>query len=256
MFPYDLPESLLFYAIAIPAVFLLGLAKGGFAGIGMVAMPMIVLVTPPVQAASIVLPILIVQDAVSVWAFRHNWNGRILAVMLPGAIIGIVLGYMLAAMVSSDAVEFAVGATSVIFAVWRLWVDQRKLRETGPMPSWIGTVCGVASGFTSQIAHAGAPPFQIYVMPKRLSPPMLVGTTAIYFATVNWLKVPAYMALGQFTRQNMLISATLLPVAVISTWIGVLLIRRISPERLYTIIYILMILVGLRLCWTGAQGLV
>ncbi|MFX5191340.1 hypothetical protein ABTD14_19630, partial [Acinetobacter baumannii] len=49
----------LFYALAIPAVALLGLSKGGFAGAGALSLPMIAFATDPVQAAAILLPLLI-----------------------------------------------------------------------------------------------------------------------------------------------------------------------------------------------------
>jgi uncharacterized membrane protein YfcA len=87
------------------------------------------------------------------------------------------------------------------------------------------------------------------VLPRGLPRDTLVGTTAIFFAAVNWIKVPAYLALGQFTRANLLTAAVLLPVAVASTLAGVWLVRRISPERFYTAIYWLMIGVGAALVW-------
>jgi uncharacterized membrane protein YfcA len=87
------------------------------------------------------------------------------------------------------------------------------------------------------------------VLPRRLPRDVLVGTTAVYFALVNWIKLPAYLALGQFTRENMLTAAALMPVAVLSTFAGVWLVRRVAPDRFYTAIYWLMIAVGLVLIW-------
>jgi len=91
-----------FYLLAIPAVALMGLAKGGFSGVGAMSMPLLALAISPVQAAAILLPILIVQDAVSVWAFRRDWDRKILLAMIPGALVGIVAGYLLAAKVSAE----------------------------------------------------------------------------------------------------------------------------------------------------------
>ena len=110
----------------------------------------------------------------------------------------------------------------------------------------------MVSGFTSQIAHAGAPPFQLWVLPRRLKRDVLIGTWAVYFAALNWIKVPAFAALGQFTATNMLTAAALLPVAIVSTFAGVWLVRRIDGERFYTIIYWLMILVGVTLIFEAA----
>jgi len=245
----------LFYAVAVPCVFMFGLAKGGFAGVGMIAMPVLALLISPVQAAAILLPILIVQDAVGVWAFRRSWDRSVLKLMIPTAAIGVTLGYLLAAKVSVAVVLGVLGAISVSFSLYRLWLSRpgQVPVVTNGHPA-VGALLGVAAGFTSQIAHAGQPPFQMWVLPKRLSPEVLVGTTAIFFATVNWIKVPAYLALGQFTPQNMLTSLVLMPIAIGSTLTGVWLVRRIPAERFYTLIYLLMIVVGAELIRKAFMG--
>lgn len=236
----------IFYLLAAPAVILLGLSKGGLAGAGSLALPMLVLVIDPVQAAAILLPILIAQDAVGVWSFRKHLDWYVLGWTLPGATIGILIGYLFAANVSPAAVMMLVGVISIGFGAYRLWTDRHGapvVRSTSP--GWVGSLAGVASGFTSQIAHAGAPPFQLWVLPRRLERDMLVGTWAVYFAALNWIKVPAFAALGQFTRTNLLTAAALLPLAVVSTFAGVWLVRRIDGPRFYKIIYRLMIFVGI-----------
>lgn len=228
---------------------LLGLSKGGFAGLGALSLPMVAFATDPVRAAAILLPILIVQDVVGVWAFRRSIDRFVLGWTLAGAVIGIVLGYWFAASVSADGVLAAVGAISMLFGAYRLWRDRHGQPAASTSPGWVGSLFGVASGFTSQIAHAGQPPWQLWVLPRRLARDVLVGTTAVYFALVNWIKVPAYLALGQFTKENLLTAAALLPVAVASTFAGVWLVRRVSPERFYAAIYWLMIGVGGVLIW-------
>lgn len=244
----------LFYFAAVPAVILMGLAKGGFAGIGALAMPLLALAISPVQAAAILLPLLIVQDAVGIWAFRREWDGAVLALMIPSATVGIVLGYLLAAKVSVNAVLGVLGVISIVFAAFRLW-GARGGRVAAPRnaPVALGAVLGVAAGFTSQVAHAGTPPFQMWVLPKGLAPPVLVGTTAIFFGAINWLKVPAYLALGQFTQENLTTSALLAPLAIASTFAGVWLVRRVNAEKFYALIYVLMILVGVQLLWEATS---
>jgi hypothetical protein len=66
--------ELQFYLVATAAVILFGLSKGGFSGLGTLGVPMLSLVASRVRAAAIVLPILIVQDWVSVWAFRRDFR--------------------------------------------------------------------------------------------------------------------------------------------------------------------------------------
>jgi uncharacterized membrane protein YfcA len=205
-----------------------------------------------VEAAAIILPILIVQDVVGVWAFRKSWDGRVLALMLPGAAIGIALAYWFAASLPEAVMQVALGLISILFAGRSLWLE-RGGRVPAPAnpPGWFGFLMGILSGVTSQIAHAGQPPFQIYVLPKRLERDLLVGTTAIFFAAVNWIKVPAYIALGQFSRTHLATSLALMPLALASTLAGVWLVRRIDADRFYALIYWLMLGIGLKLVWDG-----
>ena len=246
-------EDPTFYLFAIPAVVLIGLAKGGFSGLGALGTPLMAIgIGDPVKAAAILLPILIAQDVVGVAAFRKSWDASVLAAMLPGAVIGIGLGYLLAAEISTAAVMAVLGLISILFGGFRLAVEARgkavEARSSSPI---VGSLFGLASGFTSQIAHAGGPPFQMWVMPKKLPHTTFVGTSAIFFAIVNWIKVPAYLALGQFTLPNALATLVLLPFAILASLAGVVLVRRISGERFYTIVYVLMIAAGAKLLLDG-----
>lgn len=248
-----MPDDLAFYLFAIPAVLLIGLAKGGFTGLGALGMPLMALgIDDPVKAAAILLPILIAQDVVGVLAFRKSWDGSVLAAMLPGAAVGIGLGWLLAARISSDAVMAALGAISILFGAYRLAVERGgRIVASSTSPAWAGSLFGVAAGFTSQIAHAGGPPFQMWVMPRKLERDVFVGTSALFFAIVNWIKVPAYLALGQFTMENGLAAAALLPLAVLASLAGVKLVRRVPMERFYFIVYVLMIVAGGKLLLDG-----
>jgi uncharacterized protein len=163
-----------------------------------------VLVIDPVQAAAIMLPIVIAQAIVGVWSFRRHLDWYVLGWTLPGATLGILIGYLFAASVSAVAVMALVGTISIAFGAYRLWLGRHGSPKAGASsPGWVRSLFGVASGFTSQIAHAGAPPFQLWVMPRRLRRDVLIGTSAVYFAALNWIKVPAFAALGQFTATNM-----------------------------------------------------
>lgn len=238
-------DPIVYYSCAIIAVVISGLAKGGFAGIGGIAMPIMAMGIDPLRGAAIMLPILIAQDAVSVWAFRHSWDRTVLAVMLPGMAMGVLLGYLYATLVPEAAILGMLGGISILFGLHRLWIERSgAIVLPSNSPKWLGTLFGVASGFASQIAHAGSPPFQMWVLPRRLPRDMLVGTTAISFAAMNWIKVPAYIALGQFTPANLKAAAMLMPVAFLATLAGVRLVRRIDPEKFYRLIYVLMILLG------------
>ncbi|WP_332682042.1 sulfite exporter TauE/SafE family protein [Bosea sp. (in: a-proteobacteria)] len=245
-----------FFAVMTPAVILMGLSKGGFAGLGLLSLPLMALIVSPVQAAAIMLPILIVQDVVTVWSYRRDFDRRNLATLIPGMLLGVLAGYLLAARVSDAAVGLAVGVISISFALRRLLGARSAPAPVTRATYSAGTLWGVICGFTSMVAHAGGPPFQIYLMPQRLPPAVFVGTGALFFALMNWIKVLPYFFLGQFTAQNLTASALLFPVAIASTLAGVWLVRRVPAERFYTLIYWLLIAVGLKLVYEGVRPLV
>jgi uncharacterized membrane protein YfcA len=95
--------------------------------------------------------------------------------------------------------------------------------------------------------NAGGPPFQIWALSGNFLHLVFVGTSSIFFAIINWMKVPAYAALGQFNTQNMTLTAIFLPLAVLSTMAGVRLVKRVSPERFNIVIQLLMVVVGVEL---------
>lgn len=246
------PLTLLVLAIA---VILLGLAKGGLSGVGALATPLVALVLPPTIAAALLLPILIVQDVVSVWSFRKTWDGWVIAWMLPGAAVGIAAGYAYAERVDEAKLMAALGAITLAFGLYRLWVERGGRVVAGSTsPGWVGSLFGVATGFTSQIAHAGGPPFQMWVTPRRLPHLVFVGTSSILFAAINWMKVPAYIALGAFPHEVLVAALLLMPLAIVSTLLTVRWLKRIDGARFYVIIYLLMVLLGAKLVWDGLAG--
>ncbi len=238
--------------LAVLAVAVLGLAKGGFSGLGALATPLLALALPPVTAAAVLLPVLLVQDVVSVWSYRETWDGWIIGWMLPGALAGVVLAALLSASVPEDKLLVVLGAITLAFGLYRLWIERGgRIVAPSDSPGWVGMMFGVATGFTSQIAHAGGPPFQMWVTPRRLPHQVFVGTSSITFAAINWMKVPSYLLLGSLGREVLVASALLVPLAIATTMAGVWLVRRLDTGRFYTLIYLLMIALGARLISQG-----
>ena len=132
------------------------------------------------------------------------------------------------------AVALVLGVISVAFALRRFLAARYAPAPTRTTPPNrpAGLFWGAVAGFTSMIAHAGGPPFQIYVLPQHLPRDTFVGTGVVFFALVNLVKVPPYLALGQLTPESLLTSVALFPLAIASTWAGVWLVRRVgaSPE--------------------------
>jgi uncharacterized protein len=242
-----------FYCAAVPAVILLGLAKGGFASVGTTATPLLALYLPPLEAAALLLPIVISQDLISIYVYRRDWDASNLKVLLPGAAIGMACGWLIASHVSDNAVRIAVGGIGIAF-VGYMWL-RRAIVEASRMSAASGVFWGALSGFTSFMTQGGSPPFQVYVLPQRLPKLVLVGTTTMFFAGVNAMKIVPYFMLGQFTARNLSTSLALLPVAVAANFAGVWLVRRTPTEVFYRIAYTLLLMISVTLLWQGFSHL-
>jgi uncharacterized protein len=245
----------LFYAFALPAVFLMAMGKGGFGGnLAVLAMPVMAMSAPAVQAAAIMMPILIIMDAISCWAWRKTWSRENLIIMLPAGIAGTFVGFLTASMVSDAALRLIIGLLSLAFCL-QAWMARAK--DLPPRaPSWgRGSFWSGISGFTSFISHVGGPQLAVYLLPQKLPKDVLAGTFTIHFAIINILKTPGFMVLGSFTPQNLWTSLALAPVAALGTVFGVWLVKRVSTELFYRIMYVILFFVALKLIWDGVRGL-
>jgi uncharacterized membrane protein YfcA len=244
----------LFYAVAIPAILLVGISKGGLgSGAGMLATPLVAMVVPIPQAAAILLPLLLVMDAVGLWAYRGVFSRENMRVILAGGVAGVLLGALTFRYFSDAWLRVALGAIAVAF------VAQRFLFRAAEAPESTSRVKGLfwsaVSGLTSTVAHAGGPPLSVYLLPQRLDKAVLVGTTVIFFAVINAVKLVPYAWLGLFDTRNLSTSLVLSPLAPLGIFLGVWLLRRMSQDLFYRVSYALLLLVGAKLLWDGFAGL-
>lgn len=244
----------LFYAAALPAVFLIGLSKGGFGGtLSMLGVPLLALVISPIQGAGIMLPILVVMDAVALFAYRGKADRTSLMILVPAGIVGLGIGWATAAYVSDELIILLIGLISLLFVANHLYKRKQRSQPEEHNPAK-GFVCGTMSGFTSFVCHTGGPPFQLYMLPLRLPPALFGGTSVIFFSVMNALKLIPYFMLGQFDTTNLMTSAVLLPLAPVATLTGVWLVRIIDPAFFYRFVYTMMGIIGIKLVYDGLAG--
>src|ERR1051326_7294365 len=244
----------LFYVVAVPAVMCLSLSKGGFSSVGMVATPLVAIVMGPLEAAALLLAVILIQDAVSVWVYRRAWDSWNLKVMIPGCVIGVGAAWLLAAHVSDGVIRLVVGLIAlglVSYTFLRHWLPG----ETALPRASHGVFWGAMSGFTTTLIQIGAPPYYAFVLPQRLEKMIYVGTTVMFFAAANAMKVVPYFALGQFSTAGLATSLVLFPLAIATNIIGIWLVR-VTPENIfYQITNVLVLLLGLELTRQGIMGL-
>lgn len=243
----------IFYAVAVPAVLLMGLSKSGFLmGFGSLATPLMALALPVPQAAAIMLPLLLVMDFTGVRALWRERDRALLRLMLPAALLGTAIGTLLFGVLSTRAVSGVVGAITLAFLAQRLVFPPR--RDSAPPGRVAGFVLAAIGGFTSFVAHAGGPPIQAYVLPLRMEPLRLAATLAVLFTAINLSKWIPYAWLGLLDARNLGTSLMLAPLAPLGVWAGVWATRRIDAAWFYRVAYAGMGATGVKLLYDGLPG--
>ena len=247
-------EDFAFWALAVLAAVLVGLSKGGLPVVGMLAVPLMALVMSPVVAAGLLLPIYVISDIFGLWAYRHAFNKRVLAIMVPAMTIGVGTGWATASVVSEAWVTLLVGAIGAAFALNLLLrqgaVVAAKSADVAPGLFW-----GAVAGFTSFVSHAGAPPYQVFVLPLKLEKAVFAGTATIAFAYVNAIKLIPYYALGQLSISNLKVVAILAVPASLAVFAGVRLVKIIPEKLFFQLITWALLAISVKLIWDGINGI-
>ncbi len=211
----------IYYLVAGFVAFFIGLSKGGFGGaLGALATPLMALVMPVSQVIGLNLPILILGDTFALLVHWRRWRFKLVLLLLPGAIVGISAGTFFITNVPTRILQITLGLIILIFAVYKL-LEKRIAAGLAYRPQrWHGVLAGTVSGFSSALAHTGAPPISIYLLLQNIPPRTFVATSVLFFAIVNWVKVPYYLYAQLFDWQLLAALAWLLPLVPLGAWVG------------------------------------
>lgn len=247
--------------IAVLAALFIGVSKAGFGGgLGMLTTPLCVLAFGPKDAIGILLPLLCAGDLFSLYHYWGKWRRENLRFLLPGVVVGVVLGVRLIGRFSKDELNIAIGLLAISFVVFQV-AKERIFRAEGAFePSHrLGVPFGIGAGITSTFAHGAGPVVSMFLIPQRLPKEIYVGTTVLLFTWVNWIKLPFY-CLDQtvlawswlppesiITHRTLVSSLLYLPLVPVGVWLGVWLNRRIPEQSFLKLIYLLVFLAGIEL---------
>jgi uncharacterized membrane protein YfcA len=240
-----------FFAVAVPAVVLAGVSKGGVgSGAAFAATPILALVIPPGQALALMLPLLMVMDAASLGPYWKRWDGQAARLLILGGVPGVAVGWLLLARVDADAFRLLIGVIAVGFVAWQglraAGVIVLAPRPVGPLA---GVFWGFLAAFTSFVSHAGGPAAAVYLLARGIGKTAFQATTVIVFTVTNLLKAGAFAALGLFTPEMLGVALLLAPVAIAGTSLGVRAHHRIPERAFFLLTSALLLASGGKLIW-------
>jgi len=225
------------------AAVVVGLSKTGIPGIGAVVVTAFALVLPAKESTAAVLLLLICGDIVAVSLYHKSADWRQLVRLLPAVIPGIALGWVFLKYVSDTVLLITVAVTLLVAVALQIGLRARDRRRTkvadgtppgGPArrrTAWVPPVlAGVAAGFTTMVANAAGPVTTLYLLAIKADKTRFVATGAWFYFLVNLAKVPFSASLGLIHAGTLLLLATLIPLVLVGTWVGRIVLKHLSQR--------------------------
>ena len=238
-----------FLAFASFGVFVFGISKGGVPGpIAMLAVPVMSFTMSPLQAAGILLPLLIIMDFSAIYLYWKKWVNNIVKIIIPASIIGILFGTFTFQYTNENQIRIVVGAISIIFVLVSFIQRNNLLLKPTNLKGYFWSSI---AGYTSFLIHAGNPPINFYMLPLKLDKVSFIGTMTLAFLVINVVKLIPYYYVGLLAPSNLIVSLMLLPLAFVSVLFGYFLQKKIPEKLFFNIVYILLFLSGCKLIFDG-----
>ena len=231
--------------------FLAALVNAAFANGGAMV---ILAVTSTVLPVSAIVPmhstLLLGSTASRAIVFRKFIDWRIAGPFLLGSIVAVAIAARIYVELPDSIIALAI-ALVMLIAIWLPAVTWRpRLRHP-----WV--IVGFIHSFLSTLFAYGALLHAI-ILHTGLKRRQVVGTMAMGLTGMGAFKITGYAVNGFDYRPYLPIIALSVVVAIIGTWVGKLVIDRVS-ERVFRIVFRLFVTItALRLVWvslaTAAQG--
>jgi uncharacterized membrane protein YfcA len=240
--------------VSFSAVFLISFMKGGFGGgFAIIGIPLMALVMDPIVAGALLAPVFCLQDLIALRYWKAStWSKRDLAILIPGQLLGIGLGFFAMRIADRPFIAIAIAVITLVFS--GLWFMHGGKVVPSPRSYAKGALAGVCSGVASMLAHSGGPPVAMYLLPLGLPKAVYAGTTFLFFTVGNLVKVGPWLVLAEPTQELWVLMALCLPAIPLGIWSGWRLHGRLNETQLYRACYALLILVALKLLWDGFTG--
>ena len=233
--------------VLILAALAVGLIKGGLGPVpGALLVPLLSLTMPVSDAVALTLPMLLVGDWFALPVYWRTWDTRALRLMLPAAVIGVVLGVALLAVLPDNALRRVLGVFTLVVAGYKLGSTRLTALAYSPR-EWHGWLAGFGSGFGSALANVGAPPITAYLLLRGLAPVTFIGTTVAFFLVVNLLKLPMFLATDVLHTDSLLNSLWVMPLIPVGVLTGKALLKRINAARFEQMMLALLVVAGIML---------
>ena len=208
-----------------------GVSKAGLAGFGVVHVLLFALVFGAKASTGVLLPLLIVGDMCAVGLVGRDVVWPSVRRLLPPALAGIVLGWLLLDRLDEHVCRPLIGGVILSLAAGQLLRTWRPGALAGvPQSRSFAWTMGILTGVTTMLANAAGPVVALYLL--AMSCDFGSATGAWFFLLVNLAKVPFSTNLGLIAPGTLAINAVLAPGVLLGLLLGRAFLRRL-PQRAF-----------------------
>jgi uncharacterized membrane protein YfcA len=234
------------WLVAVAAALIVGVAKAGIGGLGLLAAVLFTQILPAKAASGALLPLLCLGDLVGAALYRRHADWGHLGRLFPWTALGVLAGYFLLERLSDLEARRLVGG--IVLGMVALHLIRRR-REPGKdaFGAWFAPGVGVLAGITTLVANAAGPLMAIYFLAMRLPKLDFVGTAAVFFLVLNLFKVPFMGGLGLITPESLRLNLLLAPAVLAGAWGGRAVVARIDQRAFENVALALSVLAAVRL---------
>lgn len=233
----DLPP--LSWLLLLVGGFAVGVSKSGLAGVSLVQVLAFAVVFGAKQSTGVLLPLLVVGDCCAVWLVGRDVVWSYVAKLLPPALVGVVIGWLLLGRLDEAAFRPFIGTLVLALCggqLLRMW--RGDLFANVPHTRAFAWGTGILSGIATMLANAAGPIVALYLLAVSLPKNRLVATAAWFFLILNLTKIPFSASLGLISPKSLAIDAVLAPCVVVGLVTGRAVVRKI-PQKLFDTLLLL-----------------
>lgn len=226
------------WVVLIIAAIGIGFAKTGIQGSTIPVVVLMAITFGGQPSAGMMLLLLMMGDVFAVRHYGKEVSIKDIGHLMPATLLGVIAGVVYGHVINDQQFKWTIGVI-VLVCIGLLFYRERSTRPiTFTNKTFVASLIGVLSGFSSMVGNAAGPIFSVYILSKRIDKRKMIATTAWFFLVTNMIKLPFHIFIWESIDVSSLrLALVLLPVIFIGTRLGILVIHHIEEKTYRSLVF-------------------
>jgi uncharacterized membrane protein YfcA len=229
--------------LAFAVVFLAGISTGltGF-GFALVTVPPLLLIYDPTTVVAVRFLLSLSGGWIPLLDSWRSTRIRVLLGLMPWACSGMYLGVRLLEELPIAWIKLLASVVAIAFALLLMH------RRGGVSPGWESplatALAGLTSGTLGTSTGLSGPPVVVLLTSRGYGVQAFRATILAYLLVTDAIGLPALMAGGAVGEAQLRVAGLLMPAAFAGRFVGMAIVRRVTPETFRRLTLILLLATG------------